>query len=162
MIELSMFITQQLFLGNEIKVLLRVKMEIEKQSTGYNKVAHLKVVSKQSSEEVAGTVVKEQVVFGCTEVIDFGLSAKDFHISSGEEPNSSILQVIYEQGSGTAPLVIRNIEVYTQKAIPVSGVSNAILKTAKKDGIDFDISGLQSGLFPWYGNQVTLFEPVVT
>ena len=46
MIELGMYMVQQVFLGEQAKVLLRVKIEIEQNSNGYEKVADLKVVSK--------------------------------------------------------------------------------------------------------------------
>lgn len=73
-------------------------------------------------------------VFGHSKIIDFGLEPKNLVMNkrNATPVGDSCIQIIYKEESGTRPIKIKQITVYTQQAISESLLEKPLVNMEKK------------------------------
>ena len=67
-------------------------------------------------------------------MIDFAVEYKQLrpNRANSRNLNETSVMIAYKPNSGTKSIVLKGIEVYTQKATPVGDMKGAVLATGKK------------------------------
>lgn len=116
-IQLEMCLVQEIFLREEDKVALRIRLEIERPAGDYNPAANLQVISRHG--RAFNGVVPKYVVNGNADVIDIGLEPASLAHNKPDqnEGNANVNIIFDEKETPKAPLKIKGIIVSTQRAL---------------------------------------------
>ena len=120
-----MCLVQEIFLNNEDKVALRIRIGIDPPRPGdYNPAAILKLVSGRSGKSFHG--IGKTIVNGNADVIDFGIEPQNLaHKKPDQHEGNAMVNIIYDPQIDpqmlpeACAIKINSIEVSTEKALKI-------------------------------------------
>ena len=119
--------------------LVSFRLKIELEESNPDSLEHLATltVSSRRNKNLFTEVYDNVAVFGNTKTIDVGFEPTNLCINKRDTIlGESVLQIIYKAGSGTRPLKIKMITVYTLEGVDES-ISEKALCIGMKDENDF-------------------------
>lgn len=159
--DIGMYIVDGIFPADD--VLLRVRIELEPiEKKDFTEVAELTYLTHSMGKVLQN--YKPVGIYKDTRVLDFGFEMRHLAVNrrNKNEKGETIIRIAYE--SGTQPLKIKCVNVYTKKAIDgelqatlVTGMKSPTSMTFISETIAEENGGLPAGT----PSQAKIFEPIV-
>lgn len=134
-IVLGMYVNDQIFINSHVS--FRIKIELEDSNPDNLEHIATLTVNSRRNKNLFTEVYDNVPVFGHTKTIDVGFEPNNLCLNKRDTLlGESVIQIIYKAKSGTLPLKIKTVQVYTLEGVDES-ITEKSLCIGMKDLGDF-------------------------